>query len=201
MSEWTELGRIIRTQIHTAEVVHDGRYDASLIREVSALWLTAAGVVGIADEIAMLDYHHADHPELRTFKPGRQLSVGFSGHYMAMERKFGSAPIGIAAENIVVDFPGRVTEAEIAAGVMIRSDQGTCELASAAVARPCVPFTRFLLDDVTASSEVVAEHRAFLADGMRGYVMSLVGLEAGFRVGVGDVVYRRSATGNGVRSD
>lgn len=195
MSEWTALGPIIKTQIHTAQVVHDGIYDAPLIREVSALWLTPSGVVGIDDGMAVLDYHHADHPELRTFQPGRQLSVGFVGHYMAMAKKFGSAPIGVAAENLIVDFAGRVTEQEIADGVRIETRQGTCELKSAAVARPCVPFTRFLLDDVTASSEVVAEHRAFLADGMRGYVLSLTELEAGCKVEVGDLLYRRSNAG------
>lgn len=97
MSEWVRLGPVIKTQIHAAEVVHDSMYDADLICPVEALWLSRAGAVGITGSGAVLDFHHEDHPGLRKFRPGRQLSIGFSGHYEAMENKFGWAPLGIAA--------------------------------------------------------------------------------------------------------
>lgn len=120
-----QLGRLIQSQVgRPGEVVHDGIYEAGRVRPVSGLWLTTSGVVGIVDRTAILDYHHADHPELRTFRPGRQLSIGFTGHYSAMAEKFGAAPVGVAAENLIVERDGLLAEDEIEAGVMIESATG-----------------------------------------------------------------------------
>lgn len=192
MSDWVRLGEVVKTQVHAAKVVFDGRYHADLICGTEALSLSPAGVVGVTGAAAVLDYHHRDHPDLGRFLPGRQLSVGFTGHYQAMQERFGAAPVGIAAENIVVDHPGRVLPADVADGLLIDSADGSCELAAAAVARPCVPFTKYLLGDPEADDVAVAENRAFLDEGMRGYVMALVGLEGRFRVAPGDTVYRRA---------
>lgn len=192
MSEWVRLGPVIKTQIHAAEVVHDSLYDADLICPVEALWLSRAGAVGITGSGAVLDFHHEDHPGLRQFQPGRQLSIGFTGHYEAMENKFGWAPLGIAAENILVDHRGRVTEAELSGGLMVETGSGQHPLQAAAVARPCVPFTKFLLRDPAAADDRVADHRSFLQDGTRGFVLSLGDIGHRFRVEPGDVVFRRA---------
>ena len=190
MSEWVRLGPVIRTQIHAAEVVHDSTYDADLICPVEALWLSKAGAVGVTGSGAVLDYHHEDHPGLRKFRPGRQLSIGFTGHYDAMQDKFGWAPLGIAAENILVDYPGRVTQAELAGGLMIDTASGRHRLQAAAVARPCLPFTKYLLRNPEADDDTIADHRSFLQEGTRGFVLSLVDLSHRFRLEPGDIVFR-----------
>lgn len=192
MSEWVRLGPVVRTQIHAAEVVHDSTYDADLICVVESLWLSQAGAVGVTGSGAVLDCHHEDHPELRKFRPGRQLSIGFTGHYEAMEAKFGWAPLGIAAENILVDFAGRVAEADLAEGLLVETEAGRHRLSPAAVARPCVPFTKFLLRNLDADDDMVADYRSFLQDGTRGFVLSLTDLGERFRITPGDVIYRRA---------
>lgn len=192
MSDWVRLGAVVKTQIHAAEVVHDSSYDADLICAVEALWLSKAGAVGVTGSGAVLDYHHEDHPQLRKFLPGRQLSVGFTGHYQAMQEKFGWAPLGIAAENILVDHDGRVTEAELAGGLIVETEAGRHRLTAAAIARPCVPFTKFLLRNPDADDETVRDYRSFLQEGTRGFVLSLGDIAERFRVATGDVVYRRS---------
>lgn len=192
MSDWQPIGAVLGLQIHTAEIVFDGRYHIENLMSVDRLWLTSAGVVGVADGLSILDYHHRDHPELRAFKPGRQLSIGFSGHYAVMAERFGSVGVGVAAENITVSFDGVLVESDLAAGLLIETADGAVELSGAAVARPCVPFTKFLLVDEEADPEIVAAYRASLDHGVRGFVMALTDVPApGIMVRAGDQVYRR----------
>lgn len=191
IGDWSLLGEVVRTQIHRAEVVHDGIYDAPQIARTDSLWITPSGVVGVVGGRAELDSHHRDHPRLGRFRPGRQLSVGFTGHYRLMAERFGDVAAGIAAENVLVAHDGRVAESDLGGGLMVETPAGRYELAAAKIARPCVPFTRFLLGSGEPDDQVVSEHRAFLQDGMRGYVLALVDLEVRFQLGEGDRVYAR----------
>lgn len=189
--KWEPLGQVVRTQIHTAEIVHDQAYDISRLSPVDSLHLTEAGVVGRKDDRYVLDYHHRDHPELRSFKPGRQLSVGFTGHYRVMGDRFGDVPVGVAAENIVVDHDGVLTEGDVIDGLRVEGADGSVDLIGAQVAKPCVPFTKFLLSDrPVAGDETIASYRASLDHGIRGFVMALENLESSVTIRRGDVVYR-----------
>ena len=193
MDEWVLLGSVVRLQIHRTQIVYGGDYHVEHLARVESLWLTPCGAVGLADGAAMLDYHHRDHPDLTKFKPGRQLSIGFTGHYDVMRRHFGDVPLGIAAESIVVDHPGQLTEPEVSAGLRIQTKTGPIELASASVAKPCLPFTGFLLGPHADQADIVA-HRPLLDGGVRGFVMSLADLQAGgVMVNEGDQVFRRLA--------
>ncbi len=170
----TLLGTIIKCQISAQGLIQDKRYIDSDIVDASELHLGVDGVVGWCDGRAVLNHHHRLNPRLRSWKPARLLSVGFSGHYGAMASRFGSAPIGCAAENMIVDCDRIVSPDELAGGLQIRSGDGsTIDLEPAAVAKPCVPFTKFLLADQDANDDVVAPNRAFLDNGMRGFVPGL----------------------------
>lgn len=187
---WAPIGTVVRTQLHRAEIVHDGWYDVAHLAVADELMLSAQGVVGLIDGQEVLDYHHKDHPELRRWNPGRLLSIGFLGHYEAMRNKFGEVPTGIAAENVLVDSPEIWTDSQLSRGIKIVGQEGETILVDAAVAKPCNPFTRFLLGD-GHSDEVVAEHRRFLGEGMRGFVMDLATADP-ITIRVGDRVLVRS---------
>ena len=194
MNNWERIGSAVRTQIHAAEIVYDGAYHLEHLVETEALWVTQSGVVGVRGGEAVLDYHHRDHPELRAFKPGRQMSIGFTGHYGVMADRFGSADIGVGAENLIVDHAGVLTAPDLAAGIRIESEDGVIELIGAAVAEPCVPFTKFMLGEAAATTDTrsLAAHQASLGHGIRGFVMALTDLpDSGARVVVGAEVYRR----------
>jgi hypothetical protein len=169
------LGTIIKCQVSARGLIQDKRYNDADIVDASELHLGADGVVGWCDGRAVLNHHHRLNPKMTTFKPKRLLSVGFTGHYAAMADRFGGAPVGCAAENIIVECDRIITEDELAGGIQIRSgDEGSViDLEPAAVAKPCVPFTKYLLNDQDASDEEVAPNRAFLEHGMRGFVLGL----------------------------
>ncbi|MDH5421790.1 MAG: hypothetical protein OEY55_08300 [Acidimicrobiia bacterium] len=193
MDEWILLGSVVRLQIHRTEIVYGGEYHVEHLARVESLWLTQGGVVGLVGGAAVLDYHHRDHPDLTKFKPGRQLSIGFTGHYDVMRNHFGDVPLGIAAESIVVDHPGQLTEPEVSAGLRIQTKTGPIDLAGASVAKPCLPFTGFLLGPHADQADIVG-HRPLLDGGVRGFVMSLAGLQnGGVMVNEGDQVFRRLA--------
>lgn len=181
MSEWKKLGTIVLCQIHTDRMIHDGVYRDELLRPVDALWLSPDGVVGLVDERALLHGHHRLHPtravgateKHRTYLPHRLLSFGFTSHYRSMAEHFGAAPLGCAAEDIIIEFDERVSLDDVRAGVQIRRGDRTIDLVGAQVAKPCVPFTRYLLGDQLTPEDKVAPHRSFLDDGMRGFIVGL----------------------------
>ncbi len=168
------FGTVIKCQVSAQGLIHDGRYIESDIIDATELHLGADGVVGWCDGRAVLNHHHRLNPRLRGFKPRRLLSIGFTGHYNAMSDRFGSAPVGCAAENIIIECDRIVTEDELESGLQIKCQDGTeIDLEPAAVAKPCVPFTKFMLQDQEAADELVAPNRAFLDNGMRGFVLGL----------------------------
>ena len=184
---WEPIGEVMRTQLHRAEIAHDNWYDLARLAVADELALSVDGVVGLVNGERVLDYHHRNHPELHRWNPGRLLSIGFLGHYVAMRAKFGDVPTGVAAENVLVDSANVWDEARLSKGIKIVGQEGETVLVDAAVAKPCNQFTRFLLGD-GHSDEVVAEHRRFLGQGMRGFVMDLA-TSRPMTIRVGDEVF------------
>lgn len=169
-----QLGTIIKCQVSAQGLIQDKRYIDSDIIDASELHLSADGVVGWCDERAILNHHHRLNPRLGTWKPHRLLSVGFTGHYAAMTERFGSAPTGCGAQNMIVDLDRVVTLDEVSNGLQVRTADGNqIDLEGATVAKPCVPFTKYLLKDQDAADETVAPNRTFLDNGIRGFVMGL----------------------------
>ena len=193
------LGTIVLCQIHTDRMVVDGRYETSYLLPVDRLWLTAEGLVGTKGNDALLHAHHAAHPNkyrpdnTKTFLPNRLLSIGFTGHERLRDERFGPQPMGIAAEDIIVDCDRRVDLAELAGGVRIRTATGPIDLVGAAVAKPCVPFTKHLLGDQDAPDDVIAPNRAFLGEGMRGYLFGLANMTDPVSITSGDEVWAARA--------
>jgi hypothetical protein len=137
----------------------------------------------------VLDVHHRAHPEARG-EGRRAVSLGFAGHYRLMAERFGEVPLGVAAENLVLDTDARVTEADLAGMVVITGDHGEVALSGARVARPCRQFTSFLLGrlDVAPREEIAAELE-FLGDGIRGYILGTDLVDRPVPVRVGDEVW------------
>ncbi len=195
MDDYRLLGPIRHLQIQRETlrigVRPDRVYRTDPLASVPALALSPAGPIAKIDGGWMVDTHHTAHPANAQPNLDRLLSVGFTSHYAAMADHFGSATIGDAGENVVIEADEIVTEDQIAGGLMIERPGGTIELKAPAVAEPCVPFTRFRLGDPAADLELVKPHREFLRRGMRGYVMGLGNLTGAVEVAVGDLVYAR----------
>lgn len=195
MTDWTLLGTVVKTQIHVDRMVTAGRYEDHKILEVDELWLGVDGVIGQLGGQSLLHAHHRLHPNKtwgerpRDYRPNRLLSIGFTGHYAQMAERFGSAPIGCAAEDIIVDRAGTVSVDALSGGVQLRRDGQVVELSGVAVAKPCVPFTKWLLQDQDAGDETVAPNRAFLEAGMRGFIMGLADQHEPVAIRVGDELW------------
>lgn len=195
MSDWTLLGSVVKTQIHVDRMVTDGRYEDHKILEVDELWLGVDGVIGQLGGQSLLHAHHRLHPNKtwgerpRDYRPNRLLSIGFTGHYTQMAERFGDAPIGCAAEDIIVDHDGTVSLEQLSAGVQLRRDGQVVALNGVAVAKPCVPFTKWLLRDQEADDATVAPNRAFLDNGMRGFIVGLANQSDPVAIRVGDELW------------
>jgi hypothetical protein len=199
MSERTLLGPILRLQIKRSRLTkEDGAgefFDPSPLLETDAYRLTPDGAMGRAAEGWLLDRHHQAHPENPLPNPKRALSIGFSAHYQAMEERFGTAPIGIAGENLIVDSDRAVTLDMITGGIEIETGDGTVVLVDPEVAEPCVPFTRFMMQQPNATLDELRPDREFLRRGMRGFVVGLASLTGPAVVHPGDLVWARSSAG------
>ena len=166
-------------------------YDPSGILSVEEAAIGPQGVVGRCGGSWVIDTHHAAHP--RSQAGGRRaLSIGFTGHYDRMADRFGEAPLGCAGENMIVAAGERVTAADLAGTLVVRSEDGEFELRRARVAAPCAEFTSWIkrLDRVVPATEQ-PEDLAFLDDGMRGYIFDVSHLERPMPVRLGDVVWVR----------
>jgi hypothetical protein len=184
------LGKIARLQIQRGSLtIGTGptrHFDPAALLAVDELFLTPGGACAPApDGSCVVDVHHAAHPFSRS-RGENTLSVGFSRHYEAMRAHFGEPfAFGCAAENIIVDgLASRVTLADVAAGIVIETDQGPAKLTNVIVAVPCMPFSKFALRDREASPEAVTSALQFLNDGMRGFYCGFAGPKtATIRVG------------------
>lgn len=181
-----ELGEIVRLQVQVAPLKRGERphrwYDADRIRRVDALTVTPRGVVGHVDGRDVIDVHHRDHPQSR-HRGDNGLSLCPTGHYELMRRRFGEHLVdGVAAENVLVERLGWLDLADLGDGVVaVTGERARVTLGAARPAQPCVEFSRFATGDAAA----VREPLRYLADGMRGYLLT-VEEGAGTRLREGD---------------
>ncbi|MEX0825464.1 MAG: hypothetical protein WD184_01710 [Acidimicrobiia bacterium] len=186
------LGLLIRIQVQRDPLKAKGEgYDSGPILAVEEAIIGPPGVIGRHEGSWVMDAHHAAHPNSRA-GGRRALSIGFSGHYDLIAERFGSAPLGCAGENLIVATDRRITVSDLEGVVVVRTADGEVPLGGARVATPCREFTSFMLGrpDV-APRDDIADHLAFLEDGMRGYILDMKTLEGAHRVRVGDEVIVR----------
>ncbi len=178
------LGHVVRLQIQRSSLKYDRQYDPVPLLSVPEVVITARGVVGAVDRGWMLDVHHADHPFPRA-RGLRPLSIGFTSHYDEIDGRFGSAPLGIAGENLIVASDRRWSEEDLGAGVVVNG----VELVDPRVATPCLEFTSYLLGlPERAARDDVAGELEFLDGGTRGFLLDVGRVREPLRVAVGDEV-------------
>jgi MOSC domain-containing protein YiiM len=192
MSE-TALGTIVRLQVQREPLKTKGvEYDPAPILAVERASVDPLGMVGWTESGWVLDAHHSAHPRARG-GGNRALSIGFTGHYDRMAERFGSAPVGVAGENIIVENGGRLFEKDLRGTLVIRGANGDVEMTGARVAAPCREFTSFLLGlDQVPDRAVLAEDLEFLEQGTRGFILDVSGLEGPALIDVGAEVVLRS---------
>lgn len=187
-----EIGPVVRLQVQTESLKRGERpfriYDPAALLPVESLRLSRAGAVGVTSEGREIpDVHHAAHPRSQG-SPGREVSFGFTGHYAAMQDRYGPRVTpGCAGENILIE-TARVWRLEdFGPGLALRSAAtgDLVSLAEVSVAAPCVEFSRFTLDSPAASPQELKPVLQFLDAGTRGYVFTPAG---DFTLRVGDLL-------------
>jgi hypothetical protein len=185
------IGTIVRLQVQESSLkVGDKprRYDPAPLRSVPAISLSAAGVVGLAENGGtIVDVHHHDHPASKNRGGENGISLGFTPHYLAMRQRFGQHLVdGIAGENILIAVDRRFQEEDLADGVVVEgADGGRLKLRQVIVAAPCVEFSRYALKfpDGARPDASVTEALRFLDAGMRGFYATYAGEPAVVEVG------------------
>lgn len=170
------IGRIIRLQVQTAHLKRGDQpsrwYDPAPITEVAALRLDEGGATGIAsDGGTHHDVHHRDHPISRN-RGDNGVSIGFTGHYVAMRERFGPhLTNGLAGENILVASDAVHGEDTLGGTLIIESETGLIRLDDVIAAPPCVEFTRYCMQwpRDRRPDRTVTEGLQFLDHGMRGF--------------------------------
>ena len=170
------LGPIVLLQIQRSALKvgqkPNRRYDPAPLLAVDRLEIGPEGAVARPNGDQVLDVHHQRHPASRNNDGENTLSVGFTSHYAAMQRRYGAhMALGCAGENIVVQADRPVTPGEVAGGLVILSAEGTerLRLVRASVAHPCKPFSGFAHRHELVEPDVLKETLRFLDGGMRGY--------------------------------
>ena len=177
MSGWIDTGRVVKLQVQRDLLRKGPSYSTRNIAEVSVLRLTPDGPIGFDGASWVVDRHHRAHPASARYDPARALSIGFTSHYEYIWEQFEPIPLGSAGENVIVDTDRLVSLANLRGGIRIETSRGPAEIATAAVAQPCVPFTRFATGRHHARAHQLVEQRDQLRRGVRGFVMALDGLD------------------------
>jgi hypothetical protein len=171
------LGKIVRLQIQRSPLKVGEKpnrvYDPAPILAVDELTLTPQGALArLPDGSALLDVHHADHPQTRNSDGLNALSVGFTSHYAAIRARYGDhLADGCAGENILVEADGGVDFGMIAGGIAIQAAGALVWLRVNKVAAPCREFSGYVLSGPGAAA--LKEALQFLNDGMRGFYCGL----------------------------
>src|ERR1041384_830435 len=188
------LGPIIRLQVQRSRLKTGEKpnqhYDPAPIVVVDRLRLTPDGTGGLLDGEEIVDVHHRAHPDTRNTRPEKGLSVGFTGHYTQIRKRYGRhMKIGCAGENLIVRTRRRLSLPEVEGGLAILSPEGNerLRLTQIVVAHPCEPFSRFAHRQKKVKPETLKATLQFMDEGMRGFrcvpdVMDQAEIE------VGDVV-------------
>lgn len=190
MDKGESIGRVSRLQVQTVPIKESGvGYLPEHILSVERAAIDAWGMVGWVGSTWVLDAHHKAHPSQRA-AGRRPLSIGLTGHYAAMAERFGSAPEGIAGENILIDGDALWLD-DLGDGVVIQTSSGeTVSLERPRIAAPCVEFTSFMLglDHVAPLAEI----RGPLHDldhGRRGFIVAADHTARPVEINVGDEVF------------
>lgn len=187
------LGSIVRLQVQRDPVKARGEgYDPTPILAVDEAAIGPLGMVGRYDGAWVVDAHHGAHPRSRA-GGRRALSIGFTAHYAAMADHFGSAPLGCAGENIIVETDRMIGAETLEGDLIVTTADGELRLTGARVATPCLEFTSFLLgrSEVAPRSEIAADV-ASLDEGVRGFILEVAHLERPVVIRVGDSVSIRA---------
>ena len=185
----TPLGRVIRLQIQ-AEPLKSGErpnrvYGTAAIVEVERLLLTPTGAVGFdAAGERILDVHNTAHPSTR-YTDGNTVSFGLTSHYARMRERFGTHMVdGCAGENILVETEAPLRLPDLGERLGIRDTESgeILELENAAVALPCVEFSKFALARQDAAPAELKPVLQFLDEGTRGFYVTAA-REGTIRVG------------------
>jgi hypothetical protein len=188
------IGTVVRLQVQESSLkvgVKPRRYDPAPLRSVPAIGLSAAGVVGLAENgESIVDVHHREHPSSKNRGGENGISLGFTGHYREMRQRFGQhLRDGIAGENILIEVDRQFQVEDLANGVVVEgADERPLELRPVIVAAPCVEFSRYALKfpDGARPDATVTEALRFLDAGMRGFYATYGGepavVELGARV-------------------
>ena len=193
MTGHDEIGEILRLQVQKVPIKLKGKaYLPHEILPVEVATVDAWGMLGFHEGTWVIDAHHRSHPSGRG-GGRRPLSIGFTGHYDMMQARFGSAPLGVAGENIIVDGPA-LSLADLGEGLVIRTSSGDeVPLDRPRVAAPCLEFTSFMLGlDHVSSLDEIAGPLSDLHDGRRGFIVAADHTPKPVTVSVGDTVWLAS---------
>ena len=190
MRKGEPIGPIVRLQVQRIPIKVKGvGYLPEEILPVERAAVDAWGMLGWVDGAWVVDAHHKSHPSRRG-GGRRPLSVGFTGHYALMEDRFGSAPVGVAGENIVIE--GRALSlGDLGEGLVVENGAGDLiSLERPRVAAPCVEFTSFMLglDEVAPLAEI-EEPLGDLHDGRRGFIVAADHSPRPIDIARGDMAY------------
>lgn len=190
MQKGDAIGPIVRLQVQRIPIKVKGEgYKPEFLLPVDRAAVDAWGMVGWDDGQWIVDAHHRAHPSRRG-GGRRPLSVGFTGHYGLMAERFGSAPIGVAGENIVIEGSALSLD-DLGDGLVVETSTGdTILLERPRVAAPCVEFTSFMLGlDHVAPLADIEDPLADLHDGRRGFIVAADHAPNPVELAPGDVVY------------
>ncbi len=167
----------------------DRYYDLGALSIVPAARLTSEGVIGLIDSREIHDVHHSWHHRSR-HRPSSAISFNFAQNYERMVRRFGSElSMGCGGENILIELVDGVELAPLleepgVTFVIETKDASRGTLTGIKVAKPCVPFSNYVLNlDAKPPVEVVKETLQFLDGGMRGYYCAWEGEPLEVRTG------------------
>jgi hypothetical protein len=170
------LGPIVRLQVQRSPLKigekPNRRYDPGPIVPVDRMRLTPDGAYGLANGHEILDVHNRLHPQTRAERPENALSIGFTGHYAEMRRRFGEhMVVGCAGESVIVEANRRVRLEELLGGLVILAPDGRerLRLTGIRVAAPCKPFSGFAHRHQVVEPEVLKATLQFLDEGTRGF--------------------------------
>ncbi len=188
------IGQIELLQVQLASLKQGERanryYDPAALRSVPALRLTLQGVVGLVDNQTWLDVHNAEHSQSKNRDLSNGVSFNFTGHYQQMQQRFGPhLTLGCAGENILIATEGRLSESDLATGLIIVTQTGQqLPLSAITVAVPCAPFSEYALaSEMRPPPELLKSTLQFLDGGTRGFYCQYQGEPA--LIQVGDAVF------------
>jgi hypothetical protein len=169
------LGRVVRLQIQRSKLKLGEKpnrvYDPAPLLAVDELTLTPEGALArTADGGMLIDVHHPAHADTRNLERTNDLSVGFTSHYAAMRERYGAHLVdGCAGENVLIETTRRVTQADIAGGLVIQPANGGQPVRLQVVrhAPPCREFSGYA--SRSSEPEIIKETLQFLDDGLRGF--------------------------------